>query len=128
MFGFFVFCVSSLRSVSLRKIRLLWSFALQNSYVAIIVLFCRKLIVSAQIRTGYALKFLHAHKNSPYGLRPSRLILFAIRTHFVPSVRNFKKKSHSLSGLFLHPNGLFCVYYLGVYMCSGLLLMFRLVY
>ena len=31
-----------------------------------------------------------------------------------------QKKATTLSGLFLHPNGLFCVYYLGVYMCSGL--------
>ncbi len=31
-----------------------------------------------------------------------------------------QKKATTVSGLFLHPNGLFCVYYLGVYMCSGL--------
>ena len=31
-----------------------------------------------------------------------------------------QKKATTASGLFLHPNGLFCVYYLGVYMCSGL--------
>ena len=39
----------------------------------------------------------------------------------------FAKKSHFVSGLFLHPNGLFCVYYLGVYMCSGLLMLLILI-
>ena len=50
----------------------------------------RKSYISADL---FYLKFLYAHKNSPYGLCPSRLILFATRTHFVPSVRNFKKKT-----------------------------------
>jgi len=35
------------------------------------------------------LKFLHAHKNSPYGLCPSRLILFAIRTRSRCSLRPY---------------------------------------